>query len=294
MANPKVALVGGESLLGQDVLDVFRERLPKVDVKLVGSEDAAILTADAGEAVVMTGLDGDALAEADVIVLAGGPESTAKALEMLDETLEPGDRRPAVINLADAHPVALVLGRFLRELHARFPIVRCVAKVFTPASERGRAGVNELHQQTSQLFTFKPIDKTVFGDQLAFNMLVGQVDTDTIERHLKPLLGGAPMPSLRAIQVSVMHGLSFSLWVEFTARPEVEALAALQSDDIDFRGPGLDPPNPVGIVGLDGIFVGSVERDRQHPNGMWLWLAADNFRVAAVNAARVVESLLRP
>lgn len=65
--NPKVALVGGESLLGQDVREVFRERLPHVRIDLVGSRDSEILTEEAGEAVVMTGLDGDTLAEADVI-----------------------------------------------------------------------------------------------------------------------------------------------------------------------------------------------------------------------------------
>jgi aspartate-semialdehyde dehydrogenase len=284
MSSGRIALVGGETLLGQEVRDVLRERLPKVPIKLVGSEDE-------GEAVVMTGLDGDALAASNVVILAGSPESSAKALEMLDETLEVGDPRPAILNLADAHPVALMLGRLLRELHARLPIRRCVAHVLVPASARGRAGVEELQQQTTQLLTFKPLQKSVFGDQLAFNLLPGGDHPATIRKHLGPLLGGAPIPSLRILQAPVMHGYAANLWIEFAGPADPSNLDAL-TEDIDYRGPDLDPPTPVGIAGQDGLFLGAAEVDPENPNALWLWVAADNLRIAAVNAARAVQRLL--
>ncbi len=330
-----VALVGGESLLGAEMRDVFRDRFPGIKVRLVGSEEdgTAILTAEAGEAVVMTGLDGDTLAGAGAIVLAGSVESSRKALEMLYETVDRADDAPAIVDATHAfeeepevrvrapiaepalpsltrlqgvaHPAAIVLAAFLRHLHKRIPVTRSVAQILLPVSEFGRPGVSELQRQTAQLLTFQKQDRAVFDDQIAFNLLArygldAKVSVSSIEkrieRHLASLLSlspPVPMPSLRAIQAPVMHGLALSVWVEFVETPHPLALTnAIQSAYFDVRGPETEAPSPVNAAGMDGVTVGAVEADRNHSRAAWFWLAADNFRIVADNAALLVEAIL--
>jgi aspartate-semialdehyde dehydrogenase len=84
-----------------------------------------------------------------------------------------------------------------------------------------------------------------------------------------------------------------SLRVEFEERPDLGAVAAaLGSPEVDVRGGDLEPPNNVGVAGQDGIAVGAIAPDRNHPNSYWFWVAADNFRLMAENALAVVRSLL--
>jgi aspartate-semialdehyde dehydrogenase len=118
-----------------------------------------------------------------------------------------------------AHPAASALGAFLMTLHQAFPIRAAVVQVLEPASERGRAGVQELHQQTMQLLSFQKLPEQVFGAQLCFNVLARlgegapvklEVIEQRLEHHLASLLAGqVPFPSLRLLQAPVMHGSIF-------------------------------------------------------------------------------------
>jgi aspartate-semialdehyde dehydrogenase len=119
-----------------------------------------------------------------------------------------------------------------------------------------------------------------------------------IERHLVTLLefpgegAGAPIPSLRLIQAPVFHGYSFSIWVEFESNPGNEALESLlQSDQIDVHGSDVEPPTNLGQAGEDGIAVGAIEPDRNNPEAVWFWMVADNLRLQAINAVKVVMQL---
>jgi aspartate-semialdehyde dehydrogenase len=304
----KIALVGGETLLGADIREVLAQQLDKVKVKLVGSQDETVITEDQGEAVVMTGLDAESLVESAVVVLAGSMESSRKAVQLIEATTA---RRPAIVDLSGAleerpearlrapmldagtpssaiqivaHPAAVVLAKVLR---AAKGAGRAVATLLAPASDRGRAGVEELRQQTVQLLSFQPVEQTVFGAQLAYNVLAqtGNETERVIERHLASLLASgppAPMPSLRVIQAPVMHGYSISLWVE-------------GAGDFDREGLDLwpeDPPSVAGIAGQDSISIGAMARDRNHPSAIWMWVVADQFRIAALNTAALVRELV--
>jgi len=162
------------------------------------------------------------------VVLAGGAESSRKALELLD----PDDdtavidltgfaedqpdarlRAPLVEAAAEAedetediagarvhviaHPAAIALALFLRRLHEHDAIRRSVIEIFAPASEHDARGVQELHQQTLSLFSFQKLPRAVFDAQLGFNMLARYGDEAPasleetelrIERHLATLL----------------------------------------------------------------------------------------------------------
>ncbi|HET8547845.1 MAG TPA: Asd/ArgC dimerization domain-containing protein, partial [Bryobacteraceae bacterium] len=187
---------------------------------------------------------------------------------------------------------AIVIARVVAAVRGHAPVRHALIHVFEPASERGQAGINELQQQTANLLSFRPLEKTVFDAQLSFNMLarygsaapqpLEEVE-HRIERHLATLLGGAsPMPSLRLIQAPVFHGHSFSFWFSFENAVDTAGLIdALETAGIDVRTPDLEPPTNVGLAGQSGVTVGLIEADRNYPRSVWMWAASDNLRVAA-------------
>jgi len=79
--------------------------------------------------------------------------------------------------------------------------------------------------------------------------------------------------------------------VEFLKNTGAEALArALAQAGIDVRPD--DPSANAGIAGQSGLSVGAIAADRNHPRACWLWLVADNFRLAAENALAVAKEAL--
>ncbi len=333
MSRPLLAIVGSTSLLGRELRDLLEGKPLPAAIKLIGAEDedTLTLTEHAGEPVVMTGLDEDVLRDARVVLLAGSSASSKKACHIMERTgargtlvdltafcedsplarlrapmLEaPGSRWPADAIHVIAHPAAIALALFFARVHRHHPIRRSLVHVFEPASERGRAGVEELKEQTVSLLTFKDLPKRVFDEQLGFNILAryGSEAPEAleqfelrIERHLASLLAaqeGPPMPSLRLIQAPVFHGYSFSVWAELAAPcAPAELEQALADERIDVRGADLEAPTAVGIAGQSGIAVGAIRPDRNNPRAIWFWVAADNLRILAENALAVAGALL--
>jgi aspartate-semialdehyde dehydrogenase len=321
--------VGGESLLGRELRDVLATSDFPAHVSLVASveDEAGALTEFEGEPTVVGRLDADALGSAKLALLAGSPNATRTALELgfatplIDLTYAAEDNprarlrapmvEPAGYSAPEdavhviAHPASVALALILNHLHPLYPVRRTVAHIFEPASERGKPGLDELQQQTVGLLSFKGQPKAIYDAQAAFNLLArfGPEAPDAledielrIERHLATLLSAsshAPMPSLRVIQAPVFHGHSISLWIEFEENPGVaEIERVLNSANIDVRASDQEPPNVVGVAGQDGIAVGAVSMDRNDTQACWLWVAADNLRLTASNAAAVARQLL--
>jgi aspartate-semialdehyde dehydrogenase len=329
MQSNTIALVGSETLLGRELRDVIGQTNLGFDVRLIAApgEEAGKITESGGEPAVLLKMARDAFDGAAVVLLACSPATAREvaALKLSAPTvdltyaledaptarlrapmIEPHDFRvaPDAAQIV-AHPAAIALALLLGRIHPVFPIARSVVQVFEPASERGLPGIDEMQQQAVNLLTFKPLPKQVFDAQVSYTMLarfgeeasVALEDVEArIERHLASLLansGGAPVPSLRLIQAPVFHGYTFSLWIEFETNPGVAALEQIMNEPpIDLRGAGMEPPNNVGAAGQDGIAVGAVAPDRNHPRAMWLWMAADNLRLAAENALAVVKEVL--
>ena len=327
--RPRIALVGGNSLQGREIRDVFKESDLDAELVLIAGDDdeASILTEQDGEAALIHSRIQEQVADAGIVILAGARESAGRALEagggagIIDliyfcEDHSRGRLRaptvePEALEIPEgsihvvAHPAAISIALFLGRVQVCLPVERCLVHVFEPASERGREGVTELQQQTVSLLSFKKFEKTVFDEQIGFNMLArygadapeALEDVESrIERHTAALLsssGLAAMPSLRLIQVPVFHGHCFSFWVEFCERPELDQLEEfLASDLIDVRGAGFEPPSNVGWAGQSGLAVGAISRDPKCPNACWFWVVSDNLRITADNALGVARQLL--
>ncbi len=326
-----IALVGGETLLGREVRDVLSGSSLAHNVRLVAAEEEGTgkLTEVDGAATFLAKLEPDAVEDAAVIILAGTEKSSKDVLGahppglivdltyVTEEEAEARVRAPLVEGpefrtqhpdlltgpQVVAHPAATAIAIVLERLHRAHPIVNSIIHIFEPASERGKSGIDELQGQTLSLLSFQPLPKKVFDAQLSFNMLAQfgeeaaerlQDIEERIERHLATLLDrtdGVPMPSLRLIQAPVFHGYSFSLWIEFEDAPPVpEIEESLADDRIDVRGG--EPPHNVGIAGQSGVSIGAVTPDRNNGNAIWMWMVADNLRLAAESAALIAREIL--
>jgi len=332
MYLPRVSIIGSDTLLGRDLEEVFAEGAPDYEVKLFDPDvDGAILTERGGKPAVIQSLDQTTLESSTAVLLAGSAESEqqvnsrlaglANQPVIIDLTYRLEDRPDAILTaplseppgagLADArlyviaHPAAATLAALLRRLHEKHPLRRSVIQVFEPASERGKAGIDELQQQTVQIFSFGPLPKKVFDEQLSFNMLaryggaapVGlKTVEDRIERHLATLLSrGAPvpMPSLRVIQAPVFHGHCFSIWVEFEKNPGPKTLCkTLASERIEVRDDKAEPATNTAVASRSGMLVGRVETDRNNRRAAWLWVVADNHRTISENALCLTRMLV--
>ena len=302
----------------------------RIELVSGAAEPASVIAEEEGEAVIISALESTVVADSRVMVLCGSPESSRRALEQgagrkkapllvdisgaLEDEPSARLRAPMVessgpLNTTGihvvAHSAAIALALLLTKLARVSEIRRVVAVIFEPASERGKAGIDELQKQTANLFAFKPLPKEVYDAQVSFNMLPAWGDEARqpladverrIERHLATLLGlnsPVPMPSLRLVQAPVFHGYTFSLWVQFAAPPDVGSLPGeLSSPHIDVRSGDQEPPSNAGVAGQGGITVGSIAADANDAHACWFWMAADNLRIAAENCVEVIRELV--
>ncbi|MBZ5601825.1 MAG: hypothetical protein LAO79_05915 [Acidobacteriia bacterium] len=319
-----VALVGGDSLLAREIRELLSEAKPAPRVELISAaaDNSTVLAKEEDEAVVMSPLSAESLEGARVAFLAGSPASSRRTFKTNPEggpvlidlggaledqpsarlrapSAEAARPEPSAIQVI-AHPAAIAITRLFATLAQLGTIRRAIVHVFEPASERGQRGLDELQQQTVSSLSFQKLKTDIYDAQAAFNVLARYGEeameplasiSERLERHLASLLSGypsIPMPSLRLVQVPVFHGHSFSVWIEFEENPGAGAIAR-RLNDAGFDVRPEEPPTNVGIAGQTGLAVGAIELDQNSPRACWLWMVADNLRLAAENAVAVAR-----
>ena len=218
----------------------------------------------------------------------------------------PGLHTPAIV---PAHPAALTLGLIMASLKTLGAIRSAWATIFEPASEYGRAAMDELHQQTVSLLAFQPLPKSVYDTQIAFNATpvsgddakISLTATESRIRRHYALISSGRLPELgiQLVHVPVFHGHTFSIGIEFERPVTVEHMqAALNGEHIEVAVTDADAPTNLAAAGQEAILlrirpaedaVGATRR-------FWLWAATDNLKLTAYNAVACAMELkkLRP
>jgi aspartate-semialdehyde dehydrogenase len=196
----------------------------------------------------------------------------------------------------------------LKPLHDAARIKRVVVSTYQSVSGAGRMAMEELSQQVAALFNGREIKKEKFPHQIAFNCIphidVFLEDGYTKEEwkmiHETRKILGEPelLVTATSVRVPVFCSHSESVNVETEKK-----LTAAQAKAILRDSPGVllaDVPEeniyPLAIdaVGKDATYVGRVREDHSVPNGLNLWIVADNLRKgAALNAVQIAELLIR-
>ncbi len=327
----RLAIIGAANLKGKEVAEVLSDRnFPAIDTKLldddeslgqleaIGDEVSFIQSVrsqqfdkvdftffacdqdctrrnwknvrDAGSAIV----DLSYALENETGALVRSPWIERQLGQALPLDLQP---HPAVV----AHPAAVVLALLLLRAQKVSSIKNAVATVFEPASEHGQKGMDELHEQTVNLLSFQQLPKNIFDTQLAFNMIsrygehanppLASVE-QRILKHYQHIGGSsAPLPSLLLLQAPIFHGYAFAIHLRMEQVVDLEQFSqALSGEHVSITQPAEDAPSNVSVAGQGNILLG-VKPDPNDPNGVWLWAAADNLRIAATTAVECAESM---
>ncbi|MGB6974847.1 MAG: Asd/ArgC dimerization domain-containing protein, partial [Terracidiphilus sp.] len=196
----------------------------------------------------------------------------------------------------------------MERLRLAAPVRTWAATVMLPASEFGRAAMDELHQQTVNLLSFQGLPKTVFDAQVAYNLLGGLGENATanlagaaarIRRHVAALVGNrGPALAMQTVAAPVFHGNTFSIAVELERAVEIAALEeALSGEHVDLVLEDTDSPSNLAATGQDDVLVRlrpePGERNPNEARRLWLWAASDNLRMAAQNALECALDLRR-
>jgi aspartate-semialdehyde dehydrogenase len=356
----RIGIVGASSLAGKELSDTLADSaLAACDIALLDEDDVAgQLTAAGDEAAFIQKIEPESFTGLDFVFFTGAPATTKKywkaarrdgaslidmtyALEAepavvvrgpwagLSATAPTGHPRAQQLNLTtpavvSAHPAALMLLLVANRLHASHPLRAIAATVFEPASEHGRAAMDELHQQTVCLLSFQNLPREQFGAQAAFNLLPALGDDAKVDlaatesriaAHFAALSAGVLPPlALQLVQAPVFHGYVISLLVELqqpaTAAQLEEAAYGEQVDLVDAHS---GPPSNLSAVGQSDVLlrIGAASPNNATPAGsssepgdaaaevdlpstrFWLWLAADNLKLAALNAIACASELRR-
>ncbi len=211
----------------------------------------------------------------------------------------PNDHYPILVSPSTAAIIACSLAAAFTELSP----VRLTIVFLQPVSERGEAGVSELENQTIKLLSFQPFPQQVFDTQVAFNLLAnwgaGSAERlsdgrKALAREVQRYLGDRiSLPAMTLIQAPVFYGQTFAACVEFRDSMSDEALTA-RLTAAGFKVLSADDPSPSNLTaaGETQPIITIAERDDSVSHGYWFWGAADNFRLASVNATRIAERLL--
>ena len=196
----------------------------------------------------------------------------------------------------------------LYPLHKVSPIKRIVVDTYQAVSGTGSAAVEELTVQSKQVLEGQTTIPHVYPHQIAFNVLpeidVFLDDGYTKEEwkmveEAKKIMHAADIAiSATCARVPVFNGHSEAVNVEFS-RP----MLSDEAQRILIQAPGvkvLDDsaislyPHPWSTAGSDEVFVGRIRRDSSHPNGLVMWVVADNLRKgAALNAVQIAEEMIK-
>jgi aspartate-semialdehyde dehydrogenase len=196
----------------------------------------------------------------------------------------------------------------LKPIYDAVGIRRIVVATYQAVSGTGRRAIEELADQTRQLYNSQDITRTVYPHRIAFNCLP-QIDVFTdngytreemkmVNETRKIFSDDRIKVSATCVRVPVFHGHSEAVWIE-TGRPISPGAAR----ELMRRAPGIlvvdEPeaeryPMPMDAAGRDEVFVGRVRADLSCENGLTMWMGADNLRKgAATNAVEIAELMIR-
>jgi aspartate-semialdehyde dehydrogenase len=222
---------------------------------------------------------------------------------VLDAYMARADRKNIIAN-PNCSTAQMVVA--LKPLHDAATIKRIVVATYQSVSGAGKAGIDELYDQTKGIFVNdKPTPKK-FQKQIAFNVIpqidVFMEDGYTKEEwkmlaETKKILDPKIRVSATCARVPVFVGHSEAVNLEFEKEITAEEARELLREApgvavLDKREPG-GYATPIDTVGDDLTYVSRIREDVTVENGLAMWIVSDNLRKgAATNAIQIAETLV--
>jgi len=224
------------------------------------------------------------------------PEVNREALE--------GFRERNIIANPNCSTIQMVVA--LKPLHDLAIVKRVVVATYQSVSGAGREAMDELFDQTKGIYETRMPEPKAFSKQIAFN-LIPQIDAFLDDGSTKEewkmvvetqkILDPGIEVAVTCVRCPVFVGHAEAINVEFEHEIDVdearEALDAFEGIQVLDRPEEGIYATPIDSVGEYDVLVSRVRKDPTVPNGLQMWVVADNLRKgAALNAVQIAETLI--
>jgi len=328
----RVAVVGATGNVGREMLNILEEvKFPVDKIHAIASRKSIGVEVNFGDQIVRCeDIEQFDFSRVDVVLMsvsgafskewspkigAAGPividNSSAFRMdpdvplvvpEVNPDDVEWADRKNIIAN-PNCSTAQLVVA--LKPLHDAAKIKRVVVSTYQSVSGAGKEGMDELFDQTKNVFVLGATPPKTFPKQIAFNVIpfIGAFKDDgytdeeqKMWNETHKMLDPDIALTVTCVRVPVMVGHSESVNIEFH-----EHLDEDEARDILRDAPGIlviDKREPTGYMtpkeaqGEFPVFVSRIRNDPTIANGLNLWVVADNLRKgAALNAVQIAELL---
>ena len=332
----RVVVVGATGSVGREMLNILAEReFPIDEVAAVASPRSTgdeIEFGETGRQLRVRNIDHFDFTGWDMALFAAGsavskvhaPRAAAAGCTVIDNSslfrMDPdvplivpevnpeaidGYRRRNIIANPNCSTAQMVVA--LKPLHDAARIRRVVVATYQSVSGAGKAGMDELFDQSRNIFVGDYNEPAKFTKQIAFNV-IPHIDSfledgSTKEEwkmmvETKKILDPSIRVSATCVRVPVFVGHSEAINIEFE-----EELSAERAQEILREAPGVmlvdkredgGYVTPIECVGEYATYVSRVRDDPTVDSGISLWCVSDNLRKgAALNAVQIAELLGR-
>ncbi|MDP7392366.1 MAG: aspartate-semialdehyde dehydrogenase [Alphaproteobacteria bacterium] len=330
----KVAVAGATGNVGREILSILHERnFPADEVIPLASEASIGKEVSYGEDDVLTvqalnhfdfkGTDLGLFSPGGAISAEHAPRAAAAGCVVIDNTshfrMDPdvplvvpevnpqaldGYAERNIIANPNCSTIQMVVA--LKPLHDAAKIKRVVVSTYQSVSGAGRAGMDELFNQTRQVYVNDPIQPDIFTKRISFNVIPHidkfMDDGSTKEEwkmvvETKKILDPNISVIATCVRVPVFIGHAEAVHLEFE-NPIDEDMAR----EVLSAAPGVvvvDHRADVGYVTPeesateDDVYVSRIRTDPTVENGLAMWVVSDNLRKgAALNTVQIAEALV--
>ncbi|MFZ5666708.1 MAG: aspartate-semialdehyde dehydrogenase [Pseudomonadota bacterium] len=332
----RVAVVGATGNVGREMLAILAEReFPIAEIAAVASPRSTGSMIEFGETGKMlkvqniehfdfTGWDIALFAAGSAATKIYAPKAASQGCVVIDNSslyrMEPdvplivpevnpdaidGYTQRNIIANPNCSTAQLVVA--LKPLHDAATIKRVVVATYQSVSGAGKEGMDELFEQSRNIFVGDSAEPKKFTKQIAFNIIphidVFLDDGSTKEEwkmvvETKKILDPKIKLTATCVRVPVFVGHSEAVNIEFE-----NELSAEDAQKILREAPGImlvdkredgGYVTPVECVGDGATYISRVRDDSTVENGISLWCVSDNLRKgAALNAVQIAELLGR-
>ena len=328
----RVAVVGATGAVGREMMTILEEvNFPVTDIYAVASrKSAGIEVAFGTKTLKCLDLETFDFTKVDIVLMSAGGDVSKAWSEKI------GKLGPIVIDnssawrmdpdvpliipevnpdavwhakkkniIANPNCSTIQMLTVLKPLHDAAQIKRIVVSTYQSVAGAGKAGMDELWDQTKAIYGMGDKTPKKFTKQIAFNVIphidVFMEDGSTkeewkmvVETH--KIMDPTIEVTATCVRVPVFVGHSESINVEFESPlDEREAREILREAPgvavVDKREPG-GYITPIEVVGEFDTYVSRIRNDPTVPYGLNLWCASDNLRKgAALNAVQIAQLL---
>jgi len=329
MEGFNVAVVGATDIVGQEIVKVLEQRkFPVASIQLLSPEySSGVKLLFNHQRIEVREAKTEVFRDVDIAFFSAGVDVSRRLAPLAAEAgavvidnssafrMNPGV--PLVVpevNAADiewhkgiiASPkcstIQMVVA--LYPLHKVNPIKRIVVSTYESVSSSGSAALKEMTNQARLVLEGRRICPHVYSHQIAFNILpeIGvfldngytKEEQRMTEETRKIMHVEDIAISATCVRVPVWFGHSEAVNVEFSSpiTPEEAKKVLVQATGVRVLD---DPtvsfyPQPWAASGSDNVFIGRIRKDVSHPNGLVMWIVADNVRKgAALNVVQIAE-----